>query len=80
MNNSRNPRQRNFVLGLIIIGLMIIGFFWLSHRPRLSAVSWSAPSPTLHHQASRNRRELDPGLDDDSFYFKDVSGAAAYAV
>lgn len=27
MNNQANPRQRNFVVGLIIIGLMIIGFF-----------------------------------------------------
>jgi hypothetical protein len=27
MNNSINPRQRNFVVGLIVIGLMIIGFF-----------------------------------------------------
>jgi len=26
MNNQANPRQRNFVVGLIIIGLMIIGF------------------------------------------------------
>jgi len=29
MDNSINPRQRNFVIGLIIIGLMIIGFFGL---------------------------------------------------
>ena len=29
MNNSMNPRQRNFVVGLILIGLMIIGFFGL---------------------------------------------------
>jgi hypothetical protein len=29
MNNQINPRQRNFVIGLIIIGLMIIGFFGL---------------------------------------------------
>ena len=29
MNNSMNPRQRNFVVGLIVIGLMIIGFFGL---------------------------------------------------
>ena len=29
MNNPSNPRQRNFVVGLIIIGLMIIGFFGL---------------------------------------------------
>jgi hypothetical protein len=29
MDNSINPRQRNFVVGLIIIGLMIIGFFGL---------------------------------------------------
>jgi hypothetical protein len=29
MNNSINPRQRNFVVGLIVIGLMIIGFFGL---------------------------------------------------
>jgi hypothetical protein len=29
MNNQANPRQRNFVVGLIIIGLMIIGFFGL---------------------------------------------------
>lgn len=29
MNNSINPKQRNFVVGLIIIGLMIIGFFGL---------------------------------------------------
>ena len=29
MNNSTNPRQRNFVVGLIIIGIMIIGFFGL---------------------------------------------------
>jgi hypothetical protein len=29
MNDSINPRQRNFVIGLIIIGLMIIGFFGL---------------------------------------------------
>lgn len=45
MDNSLNPRQRNFVLGLIIIGLMIIGFFGLrtarafkhfhGHRPPL---------------------------------------------
>ena len=27
MNNSINPRQRNFVVGLIVIGLMIIGIF-----------------------------------------------------
>lgn len=29
MDNSIDPRQRNFVIGLIIIGLMIIGFFGL---------------------------------------------------
>src|ERR1044071_2787427 len=29
MDKSVNPRQRNFVAGLIIIGLMIIGFFGL---------------------------------------------------
>jgi len=29
MNNPTNLRQRNFVVGLIIIGLMIIGFFGL---------------------------------------------------
>lgn len=29
MNNKTNLRQRNFVVGLIIIGLMIIGFFGL---------------------------------------------------
>ena len=29
MNSSPNPRQRNFVVGLIIIGLMIIVFFGL---------------------------------------------------
>jgi len=29
MDNSTNPRQRIFVVGLIIIGLMIIGFFGL---------------------------------------------------
>ena len=29
MNNQTNLRQRNFVVGLIIIGLMIIGFFGL---------------------------------------------------
>lgn len=29
MDNSINPRQRNFVIGLIIIGLMIIGIFGL---------------------------------------------------
>ena len=29
MDNSVNPRQRNFVVGLIIIGLMIVGFFGL---------------------------------------------------
>ena len=29
MNNTMNPRQRNFVVGLIVIGLMIIGFFGL---------------------------------------------------
>jgi hypothetical protein len=29
MDNSTNPRQRNFVVGLIIIGLMIIIFFGL---------------------------------------------------
>ena len=29
MNNSMNPRQRNFVVGLIVIGLMIIVFFGL---------------------------------------------------
>ena len=29
MNNKINLRQRNFVVGLIIIGLMIIGFFGL---------------------------------------------------
>ena len=29
MNNSTNLRQRNFVVGLNIIGLMIIGFFGL---------------------------------------------------
>lgn len=29
MDNSVNPRQRNFVVGLIIIGLMIIAFFGL---------------------------------------------------
>ena len=29
MDKSVNPRQRNFVVGLIIIGLMIIGFFGL---------------------------------------------------
>ena len=29
MDNSTNPRQRNFVVGLIVIGLMIIVFFGL---------------------------------------------------
>ena len=29
MNNSMNTRQRNFIVGLIVIGLMIIGFFGL---------------------------------------------------
>jgi len=29
MNNSVNPRQRIFVVGLIIIGLVIVGFFGL---------------------------------------------------
>jgi len=29
MNNSMNTRQRNFVVGLIVIGLMIVGFFGL---------------------------------------------------
>jgi hypothetical protein len=29
MSNPTNPRQHNFVVGLIIIGLMIIGFFGL---------------------------------------------------
>jgi hypothetical protein len=29
MDNPNNLRQRNFVVGLIIIGLMIIGFFGL---------------------------------------------------
>lgn len=29
MDNSINPRQRNFVIGLIIIGMMIIVFFGL---------------------------------------------------
>ena len=29
MNNSMNTRQRNFVVGLIVIGLMIIAFFGL---------------------------------------------------
>jgi len=29
MNNQINPKQRNFVIGLIIVGLMIIGFFGL---------------------------------------------------
>jgi hypothetical protein len=29
MDNSINPKQRNFVIGLIIIGLMIVGFFGL---------------------------------------------------
>jgi|SRR5688572_33129342 len=29
MDNSTNPRQRNFVVGLVIIGLMIIIFFGL---------------------------------------------------
>jgi hypothetical protein len=29
MNNSMNTRQRNFVVGLIVIGLMIISFFGL---------------------------------------------------
>ncbi|HET6821441.1 MAG TPA: hypothetical protein VFH34_02270 [Anaerolineales bacterium] len=43
MDNSPNPKQRNFVTGLIIIGLLIIVFFGLrtvrayrefhSHRP-----------------------------------------------
>src|SRR5919198_1871235 len=29
MNNQANPRQRNFFVGLIIIGLIISGFFGL---------------------------------------------------
>jgi hypothetical protein len=29
MDNSTNPRQRNFVVGLIIIGVMIVIFFGL---------------------------------------------------
>ncbi|HEX6035891.1 MAG TPA: hypothetical protein VFY83_15745 [Anaerolineales bacterium] len=29
MNKSTNPRQRSFVVGLIVIGLMIIAFFGL---------------------------------------------------
>jgi hypothetical protein len=29
MNSSMNPRQRNFIVGLIVIGLMIIGIFGL---------------------------------------------------
>lgn len=33
MDNQINPKQRNFVIGLIIIGLVIIGFFgWRTTR------------------------------------------------
>jgi len=47
MNNPINPRQRNFVIGLIIIGLMIIGFFGLRTARAFRQFHGHRPHPPL---------------------------------
>lgn len=48
MNNQPNIRQRNFVVGLIIIGLMIIGFFGLRTARAFRQFHGHRPPPPFH--------------------------------
>jgi len=48
MNNQPNLRQRNFVVGLIIIGLMIIGFFGLRTARAFRQFHGHRPPPPFH--------------------------------
>jgi len=45
MDNATNPRQRNFVIGLIIIGLMIIIFFGLRTARAFRQFNGHRPPP-----------------------------------
>jgi hypothetical protein len=47
MDNSINPRQRNFVIGLIIIGMMIIVFFGLRTTRAFRQFHGHRPHPPL---------------------------------
>lgn len=45
--DPRNPRQRNFVVGLIIIGVMIIGFFGLGTVRAFRQFHGHRPHPAI---------------------------------
>jgi hypothetical protein len=50
MNNKINLRQRNFVVGLIIIGLMVIGFFGLRTARAFRQFHGHRPPPPFEGQ------------------------------
>jgi hypothetical protein len=50
MNNQINPRQRNFVVGLIIIGLMFVGFFGLRTARAFRQFHGHRPPPPFEGQ------------------------------
>src|SRR5215212_1250352 len=58
MDNSVNPKQRNFVVGLIIIGLMIIGFFGLRTARAFRQFHGHRPPPPFETQQSATDVEL----------------------
>ena len=58
MDNSLNPRQRNFVVGLIIIGLMIVIFFGLRTARAFRQFHGHRPPPPFTTQTV----ETDPDL------------------
>jgi hypothetical protein len=47
MDNATNPRQRNFVIGLIIIGLMIIVFFGFRTARAFRQFNGHRPPPSF---------------------------------
>lgn len=50
MNNSMNPRQRNFITGLIIVGLVIITFFGLRTARAFRQFHGHRPPPPFSDQ------------------------------
>ena len=50
MNNQTNQRQRNFVVGLIIIGLMIVAFFGLRTARAFRQFHGHRPPPPFDGQ------------------------------
>jgi hypothetical protein len=58
MDNSTNPRQRNFVVGLIIIGLMIIAFFGLRTVRAFREFHGHRPPPLLSGAPAETDVEL----------------------